>query len=63
MKTYEQNPEPDKTLEASMKWEEAFKSLLDEIYYPGYSQSLIEENPSQYQLEYNSFINLYDGPQ
>ena len=45
------------------KWEEAYRKLLDEIYnYPGYWKKLLEEDPNQYQKEYEAFIALYDGP-
>lgn len=49
--------------ETTQKWEDPFKTLLDEIYYPGYAETLAEENPEAYKLEYNNFINLYDEPQ
>ena len=63
MKEYQQKVKPDKILQQSMKWEEAYKQLLDEIYYPGFAQQLIKEDPAHYQREYKAFIDLYDGPQ
>ena len=56
------NTEPDQLLELLMKWEIPFRDLLDQIYWPGYSQQLLEENLEAYQLEYYYFISLYDEP-
>lgn len=53
---------PDKPLELSMKWEQAFRDLLDEIHFKGYSQQIIVEKPEEYQREYFYFISLYDEP-
>lgn len=44
------------------KWEEAFRDLLDEIFFPGYSQRLFEEKPEAYQREYYYFIRIFDEP-
>lgn len=62
MKTYVQNPKPDKELELSMKWKGAFENLLDEIYFTGYSQQLLEESPEEYNREYWYFLATYDEP-
>ena len=62
MRDFEQNPKPDKTLQLSMKWRDAFEDLLDEIYFQGYSQQLFEEDNKAYQKEYFYFISLYDEP-
>jgi len=56
------NTEEITKLETAQKWEEPFKNLLDEIWYPGYSQQLAEEKPEEYQTEYYYFISLYDEP-
>ena len=62
MNNHEQNPKPDDQLELSMKWEQAFRDILDDVWWPGYSQQLFEENPEGYQKEYFYFIALYDEP-
>ena len=46
-----------------MRWESAYRDLMDDIYFPGYAKQLIEEDPSHYQREYEAFIELYDDPQ
>ena len=53
---------PDTTAiyEATGKWEEAFRDLLDEIYWKGYSEMLVAENPVAYQREYSYFMAMYD---
>ena len=56
------NTEPDQLLELSQKWEIPFRDLLDQIYWPGYADQLIEENPDAYHTEYFYFISLYDEP-
>ncbi len=48
------NYEPDQ------KWEQPFRELLSEIYWPGYAENLARENPTAYQREYYYFISLYD---
>ena len=53
------NPKPD-PLESLMKWEEAFQELLDQIYWKGYSQQLVRENPEAYKREYFYFRAIYD---
>ena len=62
MNNKKQNPKPDQQLELSMKWEHSFRELLDEVWWPGYSQQLLEENLEAYQLEYYYFVALYDEP-
>lgn len=42
------------------KWEIPFQELLDEIYWPGYTIDLLENNPSAYEREYWYFIRIYD---
>ena len=63
MKEYQQKIKPDKKLQLSMRWESAYRDLMDDIYFPGYAKQLIEEDPSHYQREYEAFIELYDDPQ
>jgi len=43
------------------KWSMPFQDLLDEIYYPGYAEMIIVDDPAYYQSEYDAFIRLYDG--
>lgn len=54
------NIEEIKLSESNQKWEEPFKDLLDEIYWSGYAETLAEENPEAYSLEYYYFMALYD---
>ena len=42
------------------KWEIPFQELLDEIYWSGYSEALLETNPEAYAREYWYFIRLYE---
>ena len=46
--------------EKLMKWEQSFRDLLDEIYYEGYAEFLLKEDPDAYRLEYDAFMALYD---
>ncbi len=62
MHSYQQTVIPDRPLELSLKWENAFQDLLNEIYFEGYAQQLLVENPTAYQSEYYYFISLYDEP-
>ena len=62
MKDYQEKVKPDRALEVSMKWERSFRDLMDEIYFPGYSEQLLNERPEDYKSEYYAFIRLYDGP-
>lgn len=62
MKHFEQLAEPDPQMQLSLKWESAFRDLQDQIFWPGYSLQLLEENPEDYQREYFYFISLYDEP-
>jgi len=62
MKFNTENSKPITNKENLRKWEEPFQDLLDEIYYPGYSTQLMEEDPENYQREYFYFITLYDSP-
>ncbi len=43
-----------------LKWQDAFNTLLDEIYYEGYSSTLLRGAPDIYMIEYRYFIDLYD---
>ena len=43
-----------------LKWQDAFNTLLDEIYYEGFSRTLIKSAPDIYMIEYRYFIDLYD---
>jgi len=58
----DKNPSPDQQLDLSQKWEAAFRELLDQIYWVGYSEQLAKENLEAYQTEYFYFISLYDEP-
>lgn len=65
MSTYEESvesniTEPNQLEEALQKWESPFRDLLDDIYWPGYSKQLIEDDPEKYQREYFYFMQLYD---
>ncbi len=51
---------PEESIEPSQKWEQPFRQLMDEIYYPGYASTLAEENPEAYNREYFYFMELYD---
>ena len=62
MSNNEQNVNQDQLHESSLKWEIPFCELLDQIWGPGFSQKLREENLEAYQLEYYYFISLYDEP-
>ncbi len=42
------------------KWEQPFRDLLDEIWWPGYADDLLQNNPQEYSREYWYFIQLYD---
>ena len=42
------------------KWEAPFRDLLDEIYYPGYAEQIIQNDPAYYTSEYLAFMALYD---
>ena len=46
----------------SGKWEEAFREFMDQIYWEGYSQQLVKDDPEAYQREYYYFLALYDEP-
>ncbi len=48
------------SMDVLQKWEQPFRELMDEIYYPGYAQQLIIDDPEDYQREYFYFIQLYD---
>ena len=66
MNRYHVTPKPIEANEQQQadllqKWELPFRDLLDEIYFPGYAEQILEENPEYYQSEYEAFIRLYDG--
>ena len=42
------------------KWEKPFQELLDEIYWTGYTDQMLEDRPQHYQDEFKSFISMYD---
>ena len=48
--------------EVSGKWEEAFREFMDQIYWKGYSQQLVQDDPEAYKREYYYFLALYDEP-
>ncbi|MFK5857225.1 MAG: hypothetical protein QM503_13930 [Bacteroidota bacterium] len=43
-----------------LMWQQPFNDLLDEIYYPGYADKLMDEDPESYSREYWYFMQLYD---
>jgi hypothetical protein len=66
MNHYHSNPNPidaneQQQAELLQRWEQPFRQLLEEIYYPGFVDQIIQENPEYYQSEYDAFIRLYDG--
>ena len=62
MNNYDQFPKPDHYLELRMKWKEPFDELMGEIFFPGYSQMLAEENPKEWEAQFMNFVELYIGP-
>jgi len=46
--------------EVLQKWELPFRDLLDEIWWPGYADELLRDNPDEYAREYWYFIRIYD---
>ncbi len=66
MNPYQSTPNPidaneQQQAELLQKWELPFRDLLDEIYYPGYAEQIIQDDPEAYQSEYEAFMRLYDG--
>ena len=61
MKNNHKKPDLDQIHYLKMRWEQAFRDLLDEIYWSGYAERLFENEPEQYAREYWHFIVLYDG--
>ena len=53
-------PYPGITQNQSLKWQEPFNDLLDEIYFNGYAADLILNDPQEYSREYFYFMALYD---
>ena len=47
-------------MEVLQKWEQPFRDLMDEIYWPGYTQQLISDDPEAYNREYFYFMQLYN---
>lgn len=39
---------------------EAFMELTDQLFWAGYAKQLAEENPEQFQREYEEFFSNYD---
>jgi len=39
---------------------EIFIDLMDQIYYPGYTESLAESDPEKYNFELNEFLENYN---
>lgn len=56
MYTNEISTEP---IEVLQKWELPFRELMDQIYYTGFSEQLLIENPEDYHREYWYFIQIY----
>ncbi len=64
MNSFEQCVIPESVIseepnEICQKWEEPFQQLMDEIYWPGYSQHLLEINSNEYAREFFYFRVLY----
>lgn len=57
MYTNEISTEP---IEVLQKWEQPFRELMDQIYFSGYSDQLLSEDPDTYHREYWYFIKIYD---
>ena len=38
---------------------EQFIELTNQIFWEGYAEALATENPAQFQLEFNDFLNTY----
>jgi|FLOH01.1.fsa_nt_gi hypothetical protein len=54
------NDEIDVTqIEVLQKWEEPFRDLLNQIWWPGYATDLMQNNPDEYAREYFYFMALY----
>lgn len=59
--SYTDNPLNDENqVDTTQKWDEPFRELLDDIFYPGYADNLAEENPVAYNTEYYYFLAVYD---
>ncbi len=43
----------------TQKWLQPFHQLMNEIYYPGYIETLEKEDPEAYSREYWYFVALY----
>jgi hypothetical protein len=39
---------------------EIFINLMDQIYYPGYTEELAREDPVKFDFEWNVFLESYD---
>ena len=60
MYTEEQIVNSTVSMEVLQKWEGAFRDLQDQIWWPGFSEQLIADDPERYQREYFYFMALYD---
>ena len=60
MFTETQIVEPVESMNVLQKWEGAFRDLQDQIWWPGFSEQLIEDDPARYQKEYEYFMLAYD---
>jgi hypothetical protein len=65
MNHYHSNPNPidaneQQQAELLQKWELPFRDLLDEIYFPGYTKQLMQDDHEEYHRQYWYFINMYD---
>ena len=54
-----QNIEEITLAESTQKWEEPFRNLLDEIYFPGYAEDLAKEHPEEFSRQYFYFLAQY----
>ena len=39
---------------------ELFIELLNQIFWEGYAEQLAQDNPEEFQFEYNEFLNTYN---
>ncbi len=40
---------------------ELFIEITDQLFWEGYAEQLAAENPAQFQLEFNEFVNTYES--
>ncbi len=60
MHTSEQLISVDNSMDVLQKWEAAFRDLQDQIWWSGFSEQQMNDDPKSYQLEYEYFILMYD---